>query len=431
MTLTRTTLPNGLRVFLQEMHTAPLISQWLWFKTGSRDEAPGRTGASHWVEHMLFKGTPRFPGGLLDKAISRQGGYWNAMTYLDWTTYYETMPAAQIDLALELEADRFTNATFLPADVESERTVILSERQGNENSPLFKLDEAIQNAAYKNHGYHHEVIGHTADLQSMTRDDLYDHYRTHYVPANAVLALSGDFETGPLLERIRELYEPIPAAPEPPRPHRPEPEPEGEQRLTVEGPGETAFVHATYRAPHANDPDFHAHMVLDSLLTGPSNLNMFGGGISNKTSLLYQTLVDGEIAVSIAGGLQATLDPFLYTLHQTVHPARTPEEAIAALDEQIDAVQASAPSEAEVARAVKQARALFAYGSESISNQAFWLGFSEMLGGYEWFETYLDRLAAVTPADVQRAAQTWLAPHRRIIGTYIPDGRPLAEGEDE
>ncbi len=429
--LTDLTLPNGLRVLLREIHTAPLISQWLWLRVGSRDELPGRTGASHWVEHMLFKGTPRFPGGELDKAISRRGGVWNAMTYLDWTAYYETLPAAEIDLALEMEADRLLNAAFAAPDVESERTVIISERQGNENSPLFKLDEAIQNAAFTTHGYQHEIIGSRADLERMTRTDLYDHYRAYYTPANAVLALAGDFDTPALLARIEDLYGRLPAGPPPQRPQRPEPPQTEPIRLTVTGPGETTFLHLCVRAPAASHPDFYPFMALDSLLTGPSNLNMFGGGLSNRTSRLYRALVEGEIAVSVAGGLQATLDPFLYTIHLTLNPRHSPASAEAALLTELEKLLAAPPEPAELARAVKQARALFAYGSESITNQAFWLGFSEMLGGIAWFDTYLDRLAAVTPEDVWRVAREYFAPARRILGVYQPDGTPLPDEDAE
>src|SRR5512138_723232 len=128
--LTRLTLSNGLLILLKEIHTAPLISHWVWYRVGSRNEIPGITGASHWVEHMQFKGTPQFPATVLDKAISRLGGFWNAFTYLDWTTFFETMPAASIDLALRLEADRMVNSTFDPDEVDAERTVIISEREG-------------------------------------------------------------------------------------------------------------------------------------------------------------------------------------------------------------------------------------------------------------------------------------------------------------
>ena len=418
--LTQTTLRNGMKVLLKEIHTAPLISTWLWYRVGSRDEVTGNTGISHWTEHMQFKGTPRFPGAVLDKAISREGGTWNAFTFLDWTTYFETLPADKIDLALRLEADRMVNSKFDAKEVASERTVIISEREGSENEPLFKLGEAIQQTAFRVHPYHHEVIGDMADLHSMTRDDLYEHYRTHYVPNNAVMAVAGDFDTKSMLKRIKDLFEPIPRRKKLPRLARPEPEQEGEVRLMVEGPGETAYIQVAYRFPNAAHPDFFALTVLDSLLAGPNNLNMFGGGISNKTSRLYRALVDKEYAVGISGGSAATIDPFLYTFTITVHPKRKPEEALAALDAQIQKVQDELVSREEVARAIKQARAIFAYGSENITNQAFWLGYAEMFATYDWFLTYLDKLARVTTKDVQRVARKYFQRKSRVVGIYQP-----------
>src|ERR1041384_625723 len=300
-TLTQTTLSNGLKVLLKEVHTAPIISSWLWYRVGSRDEVQGRTGVSHWVEHMHFKRTEQVPTNRRDKAISGEGGSCNAFTYIDWTAYFETMPADKIDLALRLESNRMVNSRFLPDEVASERTVIMSEREGSENEPLFLLGEAIQQTAFRIHPYHHEVIGDMADLRTMTRDDLYNHYRTFYVPNNAVMAVAGDFESQAMLGRIQELFEPIPAGSDPARLARPEPPQNGEVRLSVEGPGSTSYVQVCYRFPSASHPDFFPLTVLDSLLAGPSNLNMFSGGISNKTSRLYRALVDKEYVVSVHG----------------------------------------------------------------------------------------------------------------------------------
>jgi zinc protease len=413
-----------MKVFLKEIHTAPIISSWVWYRVGSRDEVQGKTGISHWVEHMQFKGTPQFPANMLDKAISREGGMWNAMTYLDWTAYFETMPADKIDLGLRLEADRMTNSQFNPDEVASERTVIISEREGSENEPLFMLGEAVQQTAFRVHPYHHEVIGDMADLRTMTRDDLFNHYREFYVPNNAVMAVAGNFETKKMLSRIKELFEPIPIGKEPARVARPELPQNGEVRLTVEGPGSTSYVQACYRFPAASHPDFFPLSVLDSLLAGPSNLNMFGGGISNKTSRLYRALVDKELAVSVHGGATATIDPYLYGITMTVHPKRKPEETLAALDKEIKRVREEKVSKDEITRAIKQARALFAYGSENITNQAFWMGYSEMFATYDWFQTYLDKLAKVTAKDVQRVANEYFRPQSRVVGTYIPlDGR--------
>ena len=421
--ITRLTLPNGLVLHLKEIHDAPLVSHWVWYRVGSRNEVPGRTGISHWVEHMQFKGTPDFPAGILDKAISRTGGMWNAFTYLDWTTYFETMPADTIDLGLRLEADRMTASIYDPDEVEHERTVVISEREGDENEPLFRLGEAVQSASFDRHPYRSEVIGSQVDLHHITRDELYQHYRTYYQPGNAVVAVAGDFDTEAMIMRLRELYEKVPGEFTERLSLPPEPPLESERRVIVEGPGETTFLQLAFRSPAASDPDFFAMTVLDSLLTGPTSLNMFGGGgVSNRTSRLYRTLVEGELAVSVHGGLPATIDPFTYDITITVRPDKTADQVLAAVEKEIYLLQNTPVAEAEVARAIKQARALFAYGSENITNQGFWLGYAEMFASYAWFENYLQQLEAVTPADVQRVAQTRFTPNSRVTGIYLPTG---------
>jgi zinc protease len=414
---------NGLTVLMKEIHTTPLISVWVWYRVGSRDEVPPLTGISHLVEHMQFKGTRRFPAEMMDKAVAREGGTRNAFTFLDWTTYFETMPANKIGLALRLEADRMTRSLFDAGELNSERTVVISEREGHENEPMFLLSEAVQHAAFRVHPYHHEIIGDMADLRTMRREDLYRHYRNYYVPNNAIVSIAGDFDSRDMLERIRMQFERIPAGAVPPRLSRTEPEPRGESRVTVEGPGETAYVQVAYRFPAASDPDFFALSVLDSLLAGPSNLNMFGGGgISNKTSRLYRALVDKQFAVSFSGGSNLTVDPFLYSISMTMHPKRKPAEALEALDREIARIQTEPVSTAEIARAIKQARANFAYGTENITNQAFWLGYAEMFASYAWFESYLDRLEAVTAAEVRAAALKHFRPRSRVVGVYVPSG---------
>jgi zinc protease len=372
---------------------------------------------------MQFKGTQNFPAGILDREISRVGGVWNALTHLDWTTYFETMPAHIFDISLTLESDRMVNSEFEVAEVERERTVVISEREGNENQPLFLLSEAVQEAAFTQHPYRYDVIGLKEDLNTISRDDLYQHYRRHYHPANAVLAVAGDFKTADLLKKIEDTFGSIPSS-EPLNHHiQPDPPLGLENRVHVTGPGETSYVQIAYRAPSASNPDFFTLTVLDSLLTGPSSLNMFGsGGTSNKTSRLYRALVEGEISVSCQGSLQATLDPYLYSIYLTVHPSHSPDEVLSAVDQEIQRVLDSPITTAEIDRAVKQARALFAFSSENISNQAFWLGYSEMFASYDWFENYVDHLAQVTPEMVNHIAQTYLHPDNRVVGFYTPEG---------
>ncbi len=415
------TLANGLTIHLKEIHTAPIISTWVWYHVGSRNEQPGKTGISHWVEHMQFKGTDRFPAGVLDREISRVGGVWNAMTYLDWTTYFETLPAHIFEIALESEADRMQNSQFDAEEVQRERTVIISEREGNENQPRFLLAETVQEAAFSQHPYKHEVIGLKEDLKTISREDLFEHYQHYYRPGNAVLAIAGDFETESMLEKVklhfgdisdREALE-LDIPQDPPLAE--------EKQVSVTGPGETSYIQISYRAPRASNPDFFTLTVLDSLLTGPSSLNMFGsGGTTNKTSRLYRALVEGEIAVSCHGGLQATLDPYLYTIYLTVHPAHAPEDVLKAFDREIANVLDSPVTTPEIERSIKQAKALFAYSSENISNQAFWLGYTEMFDSYDWFENYINHLSEVTPKKLLEIAQSYLKPGNRVVGFYTP-----------
>ncbi len=427
----RARLRNGLLVLLKEIHAAPLISLWTWYRVGSRNEHAGLTGISHWVEHMQFKGTPTFPSGSLDRAVSREGGVWNAMTWLDWTAYYETIPSERADLALRLEADRMQSSIFAPKEVTSERTVIISERQGYENEPTFRLSEEVQAAGFRVHSYHHEVVGDVADLSSMTRDDLYGHYRTYYVPNNALVAVAGDFSAREMLDRIRQLFGAIPAGPPPPQHTRAEPAQKGERRVTVEGPGETAYVEVAYHAPSATDPDFFPMVVLDSVLAGPSNFNMFSGGISNKTSRLYRALVETELAAGVSGGLAATMDPYLYSITATVRNGKTPEQVLSALDTELRRVADESIRREEMERAMKQARAIFAYGSETVTNQAFWMGYAEMFASIDWFDNYLASLAAVTTDDVQRVARRVLAKRNRTVGFYLPAGAEAAPAAEE
>lgn len=415
------TLANGLTVLLKEIHTAPLISHWVWYRIGSRDEPVGKAGITHWVEHMQFKGTPRYPDGILDKMIARTGGTWNAFTHMDWTTFYETLPAEQLDLALELEADRMINAVYDPEEVDSERTVILAELAGNLNEPFYRLNDAVQKAAFDRHPYRNEVIGKVEDLEAIQRDDLYAHYQKCYQPANALVAIAGDFDSQEVRKKISDLYGPLPAGQAIPHLQEPEGLLPDERRIVLEGASNATFMNLAYRAPAAADPDFFAFTVLNSLLCGPTSLNMFGGGgISNKTSRIYRALIEKELTISAYGGLQATIDPFMYELSMTLRSDRTPEQVLQALDEQIQRLQDELPSTDEIARAVKQARAMFAYGSENITNQAFWLGYAEMFANYAWFTQYLERLEQVTPQDVQRIAQIYLDPQRRAVGVFLP-----------
>ena len=418
-TYTKHILDNGLTVLLKEIHTAPVISHWVWYRVGSRNEVKGKTGISHWVEHMQFKGTKRFPSELLDREISRNGGHMNAFTYLDWTAFYETMPADKIGLAIEIEADRMSNALYDPDEVESERTVVISEREGQENEPTFRLNEAVRRAAFPNHPYGTEIIGEMDDLRTISRDDLYGHYRSYYVPNNAVLVMAGDFETNEMLKQIEAAYRKTAARDVPRCDVKPEGLIPAARTLEEHGPCDITTMQMVWRAPAGADPGIFPLTILDSVLSGPSSLNMFGrGSIANRTSRFYQKLVGSGLAVAIGGGYVTTIDPYIYNLSAFVVPGRDPEDIKAAVHQELDRIIREGITEAELQKARKQARAMFAYSCENITNQAYWLGYASMFADPGWYTGYLDNLNRVTAEDVSKYAAQYFRPENCITGIY-------------
>ncbi|MFN3929078.1 MAG: M16 family metallopeptidase, partial [Thermoflexus sp.] len=306
-------------------------------------------------------------------------------------------------------------------EVEAERTVILSERHGAENSPLFLLGEQVQALAFQAHPYGHEVIGWPGDLQTMTREDLYRHYRTYYAPNNAIAVAVGDFRISEALQVIERAFGRIRPVSEIPRLRVVEPPQRGERRVVVEGEGNTVYLEIAYRVPEATHPDFLPLVILNAVLAGSGSLS-FSGATSNKTSRLYRALVESQIAADIGSSLTPTMEPFIYTLTVTLQPGRRPEEAEAVIDAEIQRLQSEFIRAEEFEKALKQARADFAYSSESVTNQGFWYGWSEIFADYTWFESYLERLAQVTPDDVQRVARTYLTRTNRTVGWYLPRG---------
>ncbi|HUX76374.1 MAG TPA: pitrilysin family protein [Anaerolineae bacterium] len=417
-----TQLSNGLAVLIKEAHTAPVASFWVWYRVGSRNEHTGITGISHWVEHMLFKGTQMFPKGAAEKAIAREGGVFNGMTWYDFTTYLATLPTARIELALRIEADRMVNAVFDPDEVAAERTVIISERQGAENDPEFLLNEEVMGAAFRVHPYGNDTVGHLCDLETMTRDQLYAHYDTYYKPGNALVVAVGDFEAGEMLRMIEQHFGSIPDGLGVPPMNAGEPPQRGERRVVVEEQSNVAYLQMVFRAPTVHEPDFFALTALDAALTGASGLTFFGGGLTNKSSRLYRALVETELATTISGTLVPTVDPFVYGLSATVRAGHTLAEVEEALEAELARVVAEPVAQEELDKAIKQAKAQFAYSSESVTGQAMWIGFSEIFADYAWFENYIANLSTVTVEDVQRVAQKYLHRSNRTVGWYVPQG---------
>jgi zinc protease len=417
-------LDNGLKVLIQEEHTAPLASVWCWYKAGSKDEGPGLTGVSHWVEHMNFKGTTNIPRDQVKGIIEQFGGSWNGYTWIDQTTYLETATRDALDRMLFIESERMANCLYHPDDCESERTVIISELQGGENDPDQLLDQEVTATAFKAHPYGHPTIGWLSDLQTMTRDDLYGYYRRCYLPNNATLVIVGDVDADAALRRVEHYFGGIPAGAAVPRLTTIEPEQTGERRVTIRKEGTTAYFKAAYHAPAVADPQFFPLLVLDAVLTGAKGLNLWSSfrvAPPQRSARLYRALVDRRLASSVSGSLLPTAQPFLYTVSVTAMdgvPLSSVEEVTLA---ELDRVAQSGITPAELAKAKAQLKARMVFDNDSVTNIAHQLGYFETVAAVDLFTSAPARIAAVTAEEVADAVRAVLRTSNRTLGWFAPD----------
>ena len=418
-----TVLDNGLKVLIQEVHTAPLASVWCWYRVGSKDERPGVTGVSHWCEHMNFKGTRNIPRDQVKGIIEKFGGSWNGYTWIDQTTYLETASKDALDRMLFIEAERMDACLYDPADCESERTVIISELQGGENDPEQLLDTEVTAAAFKVHPYHHPTIGWQSDLETMTREDLYGHYRRYYVPSNATLVVVGDVDADDVLKRVEKRFGGIASSEPPARVKQVEPEQQAERRVVLRKEGTTAYWKAAFHAPSFGDEMFFPLLVADAVLNGAAGLNIWsGGGVSRpqRSARLYRALVDKGLASSVSGSLMPTQHPYLYGVYASVaegHTLGAVEDAVLA---ELERLCTGGITPDELKKVHAQLRARFVYDGDSVTDIAHQIGYFETISSWSAYHSLRSRLDAVTVEQVQAAAVKYLIPSNRTIGWFEP-----------
>jgi zinc protease len=411
--LRRSTLSNGLEVLLYPSFDAPVASFWVFYRVGSRNELPGITGVSHWVEHMMFKGTPNVGSGELMLRVNRNGGELNAFTSYDYTAYHQTLPAERIGLAVELEADRMVNLLIDPAETESERTVILSERQGAFNNPSYVLWDETLAVAFRAHSYREFVIGSEHDLKTMSRDDLYGYYRRFNAPNNAVVIVSGSFDADAMQAGIERAFGSIPASDGIDQRAVVEPPQIAERKVELLHPAPAPEVLMGFHVPGAGHADTHALELLAAVLSG-------AGGRMGKSSRLPRALVATGKARSANANYLRGIDPFLFLLSATGLPDGEAHELDRLLMEQLALIKDQGITTAELDRARKQLITSFHYGSESVSEQAHGIGDAAMYGKPEDFFSYPDDIAAVTLEDVQRVVAEYVRPSNRTVGYLVP-----------
>lgn len=416
-------LDNGLTVILQPSHASSLISLWAWYRVGSGDERAGQTGISHWVEHMNFKGTARLSREQMTGIVERHGGFWNGYTWIDQTTYVSTAHRDAIDDLLLLESERMAACLYDAAECESERTVIISELQGSENDPDQVLETEVTAAAMKVHPYRHPTIGWRSDLETMTREDLVGHYARYYAPDNATVVIAGDIEPEDALRRVARAFGAIgPSGAQAPA-RTAEPDQLGERRVSVERPGTVGYVKFAHHAPAFTHADFPAMLVLDAILCGARGLNLwcsYKALGSQRRSRLYRALVERALASAVQGALMPTRDAFLHFISITAAEGARLEDVEQAASQAIAEAVSAGTTEEEVARARRQLHARMVFEADSVTNVAHQAGYFQTIGALDAYDALPDRLAAVTPDDVRRAARAYLRPAGRTVGLFRP-----------
>lgn len=400
-------LSNGMTVLLRENHAAPTVSWLVFYKVGSANEGPGMTGASHLLEHMLFKGTRQFRKGQIAQVLGRNGARFNATTSEDFTNYFETYSSDRLDLGLMIEADRMRNATILDTERQAEMTVVRNELERGENNPEYNLWDAVRASAFQSHGYHHPVIGYRSDVEGISTQRLKQIYDTYYHPGNAVGVLVGDFRTPHAISLIKQYFEPIPAGPKPPENYTAEEPQVGERRVTLRRWGETSIVSTAYHIPAASSKDTAPLALVESILSQGVNAR------------LRRTLVDGGLATRASAYAEAMKDPGLFWLTATVRPGVSHRAVEDALNAEIDKLRTTPVGAADLRIAKNQAEAAYAYRSDGTSGTGWALGQWAMIDKWQRFYELLGELRNVTAKDIQDVASRYLVQDNRTVGWYV------------
>lgn len=415
-------LKNGLKVLVTEDHKAPVATFQVWYMVGSRNEPEGKTGISHLLEHMMFRGTSKFGSKVFSRLIQKNGGTDNAYTTRDYTMYYETLSSDRLDLAIELESDRMENLLLNPEAVRYERSVVMEERRMRyEDDPQSSLFEEVVATAFKVHPYHHPVIGWMSEIKSIDRDDLYTHYKRYYSPDNAVIVVAGDVHAGDILKKIEAEFTDIPKGPPRPPVTSIEPQQKGEKRVYLKrAEAKLPYILIAYHVPNFPGEDSAALDVLSSILSG-------------KSGRLYKDLVrGGETALNVFASYDSLrIDPFLFFVGGTVKSGSNIKELEQALYSELAKLANTPPSETEVQKAKNQVEASFIMGQDSIYFEGQILGMFEVLGDWKLKDKYLDMIRDVTPEDVRKVAEKYFNENNRTVGILIPDERAEVEKKTE
>lgn len=408
----REQLTNGLVLIVAEEHTLPIVCSTIWYRVGSRDEEEGRTGLAHFLEHLMFKGTRKYPKGSIDEISLRLGGNNNAFTSYDYTGYYFTFAADRWEVALDIERDRMCRLLLDPEEFQAEKQVVLEELNMGEDNPWEFLRRHVYALAYQRHPYRHPIIGWKEDLTGLKRDDLSDFYRRNYQPGNALLVVTGDVKTAEVSRLVRQRFEKIPGRHVPCRSIPPDSPPEGVLRMQASRPGKVTRILSAFCGPAVSSPDIHAVNVLRYLLA------------EGKSSRLYQRLVErDQLASSFSVHFEDMLDPSLFTMAAELRDGIEPRQLEEALFDEFGRLQRDGIPPAELERAKRQLEADYIFDLEDISNLAVNLGMYECIASAGFFLDFPSKIRAVRGEEIIDAARRVLTPDHCVLASLEAERR--------
>ncbi|HEV2065162.1 MAG TPA: pitrilysin family protein [Thermoanaerobaculia bacterium] len=406
---------NGLKVLLLSNRVAPVLTFAVVYHVGSRNEAVGHTGATHLLEHLMFKGTRAYrreKGTAIASVLDRIGARFNATTWFDRTNYYETVPSAELDAVLKLEASRMRGSLLLDEDRQPEMTVVRNEFERGENSPFQVLYKHSFAVAFREHPYHHPTIGWGSDIEGVTTARLKEFYDVFYHPNNATAMLIGDFDEESALAGIARRFGAIPPSPRPiPPVYTVEPPQEGERRFIVRRTGEVAWVALSWRSVAARHADTPALAVLG---------NVLGGGITTR---LYQALVETNLTLSVTAVPWQLKDPALFSVFAPVRPGVDPAAVERVIREEMAKVASGGVTDAELTKARRQIEAEVIFDRDSTDQIAGSLSEAIAVADWEWYADYPAAIGRVTAEDVRRAAAVTFQDDGLTVGLFQPKGQ--------
>lgn len=409
-------LDNGLKLIVKEDHRAPVMVSQVWYKVGSSYEFNGITGGSHVLEHMMFKGTRKYPAGEFSRIISANGGRENAFTGRDYTAYYQSMEKSRLEVSFKLESDRMQGLLLSDEEFKKEVRVVMEERRlRTEDNPEALTYERFNAISFLTSPYRIPVIGWMNDLDNMNVSDLQDWYRRWYAPNNATLVVVGDVDPKQVLQLAKKYFGPLKSAKVvPPKPQI-EPEISGKREIVVKAPAKLPYLLMGYRVPvlstaeHKWEP--YALEVLAGLLDG------------GRSARLSSRLVRGAgIAASAGAGYSAhSRLAGMFLLDGTPVQGKDVKELKQALLQQIQELQEKPVTKAELDRVKAQVVAGDVYQKDSVFYQAMQIGMMETIGlGWKILDEYVQQISAVTAEQVQEVARKYLIEDHLTVANLDP-----------